>query len=186
MNSGWSETPIGGVLRRSVAFHTDGRGAFGEAWRDSWTQDLGERYVQANLSMSEAGVLRGLHFHHRQTDLWVVLEGRAHVALVDIRPLMTAAKARPQHLAEVFEPGDTVLIPPGVAHGFWALDDLRLLYLVTNEYDGTDELGFAWDDPSAAVKWPAGAPVLSERDANAQSLEEALRAIGKAGPSLTR
>ena len=30
----------------------------------------------------------------------------------------------------------------------------RLLYLVTNEYDGSDELGFAWDDPAAGVPWP--------------------------------
>ncbi|NTU76473.1 MAG: UDP-N-acetylmuramoyl-L-alanine--D-glutamate ligase, partial [Alphaproteobacteria bacterium] len=30
-----------------------------------------------------------------------------------------------------------------------ALEPLELIYLVTNEYDGTDELGFAWDDPLA-------------------------------------
>ena len=39
-------------------------------------------------------------------------------------------------------------IPAGVAHGFLALEPLELLYLVTNEYDGSDELGFAWDDPA--------------------------------------
>ena len=43
------------------------------------------------------------------------------------------------------------MIPTGVAHGFLALEPLELLYLVTNEYDGTDELGFAWDDPTAGV-----------------------------------
>jgi dTDP-4-dehydrorhamnose 3,5-epimerase len=35
---------------------------------------------------------------------------------------------------------------------------------VTNEYDGTDELGFAWDDPDAAVAWPEREPILSDRD----------------------
>ena len=45
-------------------------------------------------------------------------------------------------------------IPTGVAHGFLALEPLELLYLVTNEYDGSDELGFAWDDPLAGVPWP--------------------------------
>ena len=31
---------------------------------------------------------------------------------------------------------------------------------MTNEYDGSDELGFAWDDPAVAVDWPslAGTP----------------------------
>ena len=47
---------------------------------------------------------------------------------------------------------------------------LELLYLVTNEFDGTDELGFAWDDPAVAVPWPVvegtpdGRPILSDRD----------------------
>ena len=42
---------------------------------------------------------------------------------------------------------------------------------MTNEYDGTDELGFAWDDPAVGVSWPVlaetpgGRPILSERDA---------------------
>jgi dTDP-4-dehydrorhamnose 3,5-epimerase len=69
-------------------------------------------------------------------------------------------------------------IPVGVAHGFLALEPLELIYLVTNEYDGTDELGFAWDDPLAAVPWPAlhmttdGRPVLSDRDRSNPSLRE--------------
>ena len=50
---------------------------------------------------------------------------------------------------------DWVEIPVGVAHGFLALEPLELVYLVTTAYDGSDELGFAWDDPLAAVPWPA-------------------------------
>jgi dTDP-4-dehydrorhamnose 3,5-epimerase len=69
-------------------------------------------------------------------------------------------------------------IPIGVAHGFLALEPLQLIYLVTNEYDGSDELGFAWDDPLAAVPWPAvpespdGLPILSDRDRTNPSLTE--------------
>ena len=73
---------------------------------------------------------------------------------------------------------DWVDIPTGVAHGFLALEPLELIYLVTNEYDGSDELGFAWDDPTAAVPWPAvagrpdGGPILSERDRTNPSLPD--------------
>ena len=75
-------------------------------------------------------------------------------------------------------PNDWVVIPAGVAHGFLAMEALRLLYLVTNEYDGSDELGFAWDDPAVGVPWPVvdatsdGRPILSERDASNPSLAE--------------
>ena len=37
-------------------------------------------------------------------------------------------------------------------------------YLVDNYYDGTDEFGVAWDDPTLAVAWEAAAPILSGRD----------------------
>ena len=37
---------------------------------------------------------------------------------------------------------DWVQIPARVAHGFMALEPVELVYLVTNEYDGSDEAGF--------------------------------------------
>jgi dTDP-4-dehydrorhamnose 3,5-epimerase-like enzyme len=49
---------------------------------------------------------------------------------------------------------------------------------VTNEFDGSDELGFAWDDPAVGVPWPAvpstpdGKPILSDRDRSNPSLAE--------------
>jgi dTDP-4-dehydrorhamnose 3,5-epimerase len=85
---------------------------------------------------------------------------------------------------ETFElaSGDAVLIPAGVAHGFLALEPLQLAYLVTTEYDGTDEHGFAWDDPAVAIPWPNPAPVLSDRDRGNPVLAEALGiARGAAG-----
>jgi dTDP-4-dehydrorhamnose 3,5-epimerase len=165
-----------GVRYGTIERHADERGAFRELWRAS---DLpGIRFVQANLSSSAAGVLRGMHMHRRQDDLWIVADGRAFVALVDVRPLLDGSG--PAAVVETHElgPDDWVLIPTGVAHGFLALEPLELIYLVTNEYDGSDELGFAWDDPSAAVDWPVlagsvqGRPITSGRDAANPSLTE--------------
>jgi len=175
---GRSVSPIPGVRWGSVTRHADIRGSFREMWRASLTIPLdeassgrpGAAFVQANLSSSSPGVLRGLHFHRRQLDHWIVASGRALVALVDVRPLVAGSSDPP--LVELREaPADTaVTIPAGVAHGFLALEPLDLLYLVTNEFDGSDELGFAWDDPVAAVPWPPvsgtpdGRPILSDRD----------------------
>jgi dTDP-4-dehydrorhamnose 3,5-epimerase len=170
----------------NVARHGDLRGSFRELWRASGFGALDPRlagrpepaFTQANLSTSAPGVLRGLHLHRRQLDHWIVTEGRALVALVDVRPLTARTAERP--IVEVREaPVDsTVTIPAGVAHGFLALEPLELVYLVTNEFDGTDELGFAWDDPLAAVPWPTvsgtpdGRPILSDRDRSNPPLAE--------------
>ena len=76
--------------------------------------------------------------------------GRALVALVDLRPALAGSAARAPIELRESGPMENVVIPCGVAHGFLALEPLALLYLVTNEYDGSDELGFAWDDPGWA------------------------------------
>ena len=97
---------------------------------------------------------------------------------MDVRPVLADVGA--QATVEMRELGvaETVTIPTGVAHGFLALEPLSLLYLVTNEYDGSDELGFAWDDPAVGIPWPAvpetpdGRPILSDRDRSNPTLRE--------------
>lgn len=166
---------IEGVSWGSIRSHPDERGAFRELWRASLIE-LEDRHTglpkagfrQANLSKSAVGVLRGMHYHRRQLDYWIVLEGRVFVALVDVRQF---GPSRPPVIAtRELGPDETVVIPAGVAHGFLAIESAQLMYLVTNEYDGTDELGFAWDDPQLAIPWPItradrdGSPILSPRD----------------------
>jgi dTDP-4-dehydrorhamnose 3,5-epimerase len=182
-----TESRLAGVRYGAVERFVDERGSFRELWRDvtlgpiapehaGAPSDAQPRFVQANLSTSSAGVLRGLHLHRRQLDRWLVVSGRAFVALVDVRP-MVAGRRRPAVETRELGEDDWVDIPVGVAHGFLALEPLQLVYFVTNSYDGSDELGFAWDDPLAAVAWPAvtattdGRPILSERDRSNPSLE---------------
>jgi dTDP-4-dehydrorhamnose 3,5-epimerase len=139
----------------------DERGAFLEVFR---AQALPEAMVQSNHSQSRAGVLRGLHYHRHQADLWYVVKGSAQVGLVDLRD-------RTEPLAvETFVIGEdqptAVYIPPGVAHGYLALTDMDMIYWVTSEYDPADEHGVAWDDAAIGLPWRVNGtpPVLSERD----------------------
>ncbi|HMJ79509.1 MAG TPA: dTDP-4-dehydrorhamnose 3,5-epimerase family protein [Candidatus Dormibacteraeota bacterium] len=169
----WQPTDLPGVWRRRLTWHEDARGAFSELWRASWTDPFGElSFVQANLSRSAPRVLRGLHLHRRQADLWTVLDGPGVAALVDVRGLVAGTASRPAVALHELEAGTQLYIPRLVAHGFYARNALLLAYLVTNEYDGSDELGFAWDDADAAVPWPDHAPILSERDASNPPLRE--------------
>jgi dTDP-4-dehydrorhamnose 3,5-epimerase len=51
-----------------------------------------------------------------------------------------------------------------VAHGFAALTDLTITYLVDGYYNPDDELGVAWDDPDIGIDWGVSGPILSARD----------------------
>ncbi len=185
---------LAGVRYGSIVRHEDARGSFRELWRASTfpaltadetgaPEGVEPRFVQTNLSTSAAGVLRGLHYHRRQLDYWVVASGRALVALVDVRPLMDGSGERAAVETRELAADDWIVIPAGVAHGFLALEPLELLYLVTNEFDNSDELGFAWDDPAVGVPWPRieatsdGRPILSDRDQSNPSLAELVASL---------
>ena len=78
----------------------------------------------------------------------------------DIRPDSPTYRA-----TQVIEMGGEnqvgVFIPIGVAHGFVALADATLTYIVDNYYDGADEHGVAWNDPDLALPWGVEALAVS-------------------------
>jgi len=140
----------------------DVRGRFVETYRSSWLP-FAAAMVQGNRSESAPKVLRGLHYHRRQADFWFVQSGRVTTVLLDTR---IGSPTEGKHITLQQGGGKdlAVYIPEGVAHGFFAHDRVVMTYLVTNEYDGSDELGVAWDDPDLGIAWPDSSPTLSERD----------------------
>lgn len=170
-----SSSTIAGVKFVRLAAFGDERGRFLETFRKSWFPERSWETVQTNRSDSKAGVLRGLHYHFQQVDYWYVANGRIRVGLADLRSSSPTYKA-----SEVIEIGEDqqigVYIPTGVAHGFLALTDATLTYLVDNYYNGGDEFGVAWDDPELAVPWGATAPILSGRDQRNPRLRDIQRA----------
>jgi dTDP-4-dehydrorhamnose 3,5-epimerase len=163
-------TDIHGVTLVSLVRHPDDRGSMTEIYRREWLPGSREM-VQANLSRSRANVLRGLHFHRRQADYWCVLDGAARVGLYDLR-----AGSPTEGVASIVdlttEDPRCLLIPRGVAHGFYTGQGLLLQYLVDEAYAGSDEFGVAWDDPALGIDWGAADPVLSERDRSNPSLAD--------------
>jgi dTDP-4-dehydrorhamnose 3,5-epimerase len=165
---------IDGVRIVELTAHRDDRGSMTELYRREWFEG-GPEMVQANLSVSVAGVLRGLHFHRRQTDYWVLLEGIAFVGMFDLRPGSPSAGRGGHVRLDADDALRGLLIPPGVAHGFFAETPIRLGYLVDLPFDGSDEQGVAWDDPDVGIPWPSTGPILSERDRRNPPLAEVLR-----------
>ena len=153
---------IDGVQIVDLTSHSDDRGAFTELYRREWVPGAREM-VQGNLSQSRTGVLRGLHFHRRQADYWVVLDGDAIVGLFDLRAGSPTEGEPATIRLDASEPRG-LYIPAGVAHGFASESEVRLLYLVDEPVDGSDEAGIAWDDPGLGISWPRTHPILSARD----------------------
>ncbi|MEJ5246212.1 MAG: dTDP-4-dehydrorhamnose 3,5-epimerase [Caldilinea sp.] len=162
---------IAGVKIVRLKVFRDERGRFLETFRKEWFPERTWSLVQTNRSDSRAGVLRGLHYHFRQVDYWYVAQGRIRVGLADLRKdSPTFGASETVEMGEQNEYG--LYIPSGVAHGFYALTDATLIYLVDNYYDGGDEFGVAWDDPDLAVPWNVRAPILSARDRANPRLQE--------------
>lgn len=158
-------TQIPGILTVELRAFGDERGRFTETFRKEWFPQREWGRMQTNRSDSRAGVLRGLHYHFNQVDYWYLFKGRIRVGLADLRPSSPGyLKTETIDLDAADNRG--VFIPVGVAHGFLALTDVTLFYIVDNYYDGSDEHGLAWNDPDIIVPWGAeSTPVISERDA---------------------
>lgn len=158
-----------GVSVVELRGHPDDRGRFTEVFRREW--DLGVDPVQWNVVRSEAGVLRGVHVHPRHDDYLTVLAGRATVGLRDLRPgSPTADRAATVELNG--ERPAAIVIPHGVAHGFYFHEPSLHAYAVSHYWDPDDELACRWDDPEVGIEWPEPPRLVSERDASAPPLAE--------------
>ncbi|MFN2105926.1 MAG: dTDP-4-dehydrorhamnose 3,5-epimerase family protein, partial [Candidatus Promineifilaceae bacterium] len=144
----------------------DDRGRFMETFRKEWFPQRSWDRVQINRSDSKKGVLRGLHYHHQQIDYWYVIEGVLLAAVVDIRP-NSATYLNTITIEMGGENNIGLFIPSGVAHGFYAITDVTLTYVIDNYFDGgRDEYGVAWNDPQIGMDWGTVDPILSDRDRN--------------------
>jgi dTDP-4-dehydrorhamnose 3,5-epimerase len=149
---------IAGLRRIELARHEDERGWFTELARAS---ALPKPFVQANLSFSRKGVIRGLHYHERgQDDVFVCLTGTVRVVVLDRGSGETFTE-------DIGDDNPVAIYVPGIhAHGYEALADSLFAYLVTEEYDrdNPDENSLRWDDDRVRHLWSTSSPILSARD----------------------
>jgi len=162
-------TKLSGVLVLEPDVFSDERGFFLETWSSTRYENAGIQgsFVQDNVSFSNKGVLRGLHFQYPQSQgkLVQVLSGQVVDVAVDIR---VGSPTFGQWVSEVLS--DTnhrqVYIPPGFAHGYCVTSDAAIFsYKCTDFYNPASENGIIWNDPDLNIDWPVKKPVLSPRDA---------------------
>jgi dTDP-4-dehydrorhamnose 3,5-epimerase len=171
------ETNIPGLLEIMPNIFGDDRGYFFESYSKEAFARVGvyNEFVQDNQSLSNKGVLRGLHFQNppfAQGKLVRVIQGAVLDVVVDIR------KGSPTYGKhhKVMLSGENKLmfwIPPGFAHGFLTLDDQTIFsYKCTNLYNKQSEGSLLWNDPEIGIDWDFENPLLSPKDIEAKPLSE--------------
>ena len=95
-----------------------------------------------------------IHYHWRQTDLWIPVSGMLQVFLYDLRLDSPTFGRINTVFTGVLQPWE-LLIPPGIGHGYKVLgtEAARLLYMTDHFYDPEDEGRIAFNHPEIAYDW---------------------------------
>lgn len=158
--------------------HRDQRGWFSELWsaRACAEAGLDAHWVQQNAVHSVGPVIRGIHWQlppAAQAKLVRPLLGAIRDVAVDLR---RSSPTFGQWVAVDLEADDgrALLIPEGFGHGYRVLGSEALVsYALNAEYDPRHERTLAWNDPTLAIDWGDGPPIVSDKDAAAPLLGEA-------------
>ncbi len=167
---------IAGVYLIKPDVYCDARGFFTETFHpEKYKAAVAYDFVQDNMSFSQRGVVRGLHYQLRrpQGKLVFVLAGEIFDVAVDIRRQSpTFGRWVGYNLSA--ENHWQVFVPPGFAHGFMVLSaTAQVYYKCTDLYSHGDEYGILWNDPGIGIKWPAAEVILSDKDAILPTLARA-------------
>jgi dTDP-4-dehydrorhamnose 3,5-epimerase len=161
---------ISGLLTLEPSVFEDDRGYFIESFNKTAFKDatgVDVDFVQDNESMSNKGVLRGLHFQvppFAQDKLVRVVRGSVIDVAVDLRQnsptfgeyakVLLSAKNKKQFF-----------VPKGFAHGFVVLEDQTIFsYKCSKFYHRDSERSLKWDDPGIGIDWEVNEPILSYKD----------------------
>jgi dTDP-4-dehydrorhamnose 3,5-epimerase len=174
------QTGLPGVLEILPHRIGDDRGFFSETWNETRFREAGIdlTFVQDNHSRSARGVLRGLHYQLEpvaQAKLVRVSRGSVFDVAVDIR---RSSPTFGQWTAVTLsaESWNQLLVPPGFAHGFLALEEgSEVQYKVSAPYSPAHDRGIRPDDPAIGIAWPLPRAgwLLSAKDQNAPLLSQA-------------
>ena len=174
-----TELDIKGAWTVEPLRHRDNRGWFQEWFKHSvLLAETGLDFapVQANISHSARGTIRGIHYSTAQigqAKLVTVLAGEIDDYIIDIRPTSpTFGQWRRVRLSA--ENGQSVLLSPHMGHAFHALADNTMVnYLVSAEYNPEAEKGITPMCPHLAINWVGtGTYLIAPKDEAAPNLFE--------------
>tara|TARA_B110000003_G_C16565474_1_gene502222 strand:+ start:352 stop:894 length:543 start_codon:yes stop_codon:yes gene_type:complete len=170
------KTDIQGLLIIKPKVFKDERGCFFESWNETLFSRFGLdlNFVQDNQSISNKGVLRGLHFQnppYAQGKLVRVVKGSVLDVVVDIRS--ESLTYGHYFSVKLSDKNRTIFwIPEGFAHGFISLeDDTVFTYKCTSVYNKESEGSLLWNDKDLDIDWTNSDPLVSSKDLLAESFK---------------
>ena len=177
-----TELSIPGLFLLESKAWGDERGFFREWFKFADFEDEGIEFHarQANLSMSQRNVVRGLHYSlapEGQAKVVTCVYGELDDVIVDVRAGSPSfGRWEMVHLAADSE--RSVLLPAGVAHGFCVTSEQAALsYLLSSQFNAGAELEINPYDEEIGIVWSiSGDAIVSQKDAAAPSLAQRLRA----------
>lgn len=167
-----TETYIKGCFVLEPTIFEDERGVFFESYNKTvFEKAIGKKvdFVQDNHSVSQKGVLRGLHFQtgqYVQAKLLRVVQGEVLDVVVDLRK---DSKTFGQHFKIRLSKANNkmLFIPKGMAHGFLVLEpDTVFVYKCDNHYNKESDSGIFYADKDLNIDWEYSMDsiVLSDKD----------------------
>ena len=142
--------------------YSDSRGSFLKSLYSPFLDGISihEQYITTSCP----DVVRGMHFqvppfeHHK---IVTCITGSALDVVLDLRS--RSSTFLKYESVKLLPCGPSIIIPPGFAHGFLALEaDTRLLYNVSSPYSPIHDKGVHF--ASFGFTWPVQSPIISDRD----------------------
>lgn len=167
---------IPGLKVLTARHFPDERGFLLQSWVGRELEALGipTDFKQAIQTVSKRGVMRGLHFQ------WDPPMGKfvrcIHGAILDVVVDVRHGSPTLGDHAAVELSGENhriIWVPPGFAHGTFALEEGSIvLYECTAEHGPGREGGILWNDSALGIKWPDLPAIVSPKDKEAPTLKE--------------
>ena len=167
------KTPLKDLVLITPNLFKDDRGYFMETYNQKKLEKvIKTSFVQDNESLSQKGVLRGLHFQkppYSQAKLVRVIIGSILDVVVDIRKNSPTYGQHFKHVLSA-ENRKQLYVPVGFAHGFLCLENNTILnYKCSSFYNKNSESALLWNDKDININWGVSDPILAKKDKLAEN-----------------
>lgn len=160
-------TNLTGVYLIIPDVHEDKRGNFYETYnqRAYFRAGLTVDFIQDDISVSQRGVLKGMHGDAGTYKLVQCVHGSVYAVILNCDE-KSPDFGRWQSFVLSAENKHQLYIPPMYGNGYYVLTDFAVYsYKQSTYYGDYPQFTYKWNDPRFKIEWPGDTVILSERDA---------------------